>query len=142
MSYSRNIIIALLIVFTFGFATPSLSYAAAFPGTAPAGASGVGARQECGSSSFRALVACGVNLLNRLVPIIIVMALIYILWGLANFIGKADNEGEKEKAKNIMIFGIAGLVVMVSVWAIVNIALDLVPLDNAAPPEPSKRGLF
>jgi len=69
-------------------------------------------------------------LLNRVIPLIFVLALIYFLWGLANYILKADQPGEREKAVQLMLWGIIILVVMVSVWAIVNIVTKSFDLDR------------
>lgn len=61
------------------------------------------------------------GILNPLIVIIITLALIYFLWGMANFILRADDEQARAKGKQIMIWGIIALFVMVSVWALVAI---------------------
>ena len=59
------------------------------------------------------------GLINDLIPLIIAIAVIGFLWGLAMFIFKAGNDEEQKKARSIMIWGILALFVMVSVWGLV-----------------------
>lgn len=60
-------------------------------------------------------------LITSAVPIIIGLALIGFLWGLATYIFKAGDETAKEEGKKIMLWGVIILFVMVSIWGIVAI---------------------
>jgi len=60
------------------------------------------------------------GLLDLLIPIIITLAVIYFFWGLAQYI-VAKEDGAKEEARSIMIYGIIALFVMVSVWGLVGV---------------------
>ena len=60
-------------------------------------------------------------LLNLVIPVIFGLALVYFLWGLAQFILNAGNETARENARNIMIWGIIALFVMVSIWGILRV---------------------
>ena len=75
------------------------------------------------------------QLINRLIPFIITLALLVFLWGILKYVFSSDAEGRGE-AKGYMIWGIIGLFVMVSVWGLVNILVRSLSLDNAAPPAP------
>ena len=57
------------------------------------------------------------NLLNLTIPLLIGAALIVFFWGLIQYIRKP----EAETGKKIMIAGLAGLFVMVSVWGIIRL---------------------
>ena len=59
------------------------------------------------------------NILDFLIPFLITLALVFFLWGLALFILKAGEE--KEKGRDIMIYGIIALFVMVSIWGLVRV---------------------
>ena len=61
------------------------------------------------------------GLINSIVPLIIAIAVIGFLWGLAMFIFKAGNDEEQKKARSIMIWGILAIFVMVSVWGLVSV---------------------
>lgn len=72
------------------------------------------------------------NILSPLIPILITIALIVFLWGVARYVIKgADDEKEREQGKQIMIYGIIGLFVMVSVWGLVAIVSNTFNLGNA-----------
>ena len=64
-----------------------------------------------------------INLINNVaVPVLFALAFIVFLWGAFNaFIIGSQNDTAKEKGKNLMIWGLIGFFVMVSVWGLVNI---------------------
>ncbi|PIP73159.1 MAG: hypothetical protein COW88_02820 [Candidatus Lloydbacteria bacterium CG22_combo_CG10-13_8_21_14_all_47_15] len=59
-------------------------------------------------------------LLNFLVPVFIVLALLYFIYGVIKYI-VADSDEAKSSARNVMIYGVIGLFVIVSVWGLVAI---------------------
>ncbi len=69
-------------------------------------------------------------LMNTLVPIIILLAVLYFLWGLAQFVLNAGDDAARTEGRNKMIWGIVGLFVMVSVWGIVNFLQDAFGTDD------------
>lgn len=74
------------------------------------------------------------NLVNTALPLVVGLALLFFFWGLARFILSAGNEDAKEKAKNLMIYSIIALFVMVSVWGLVQfIGQALGVNQNVAP---------
>jgi len=65
------------------------------------------------------LVADLKKLLDLLIPIAITLALLFFIWGLAQFILASGDEEKKKEGKQRMIWGIIALFVIVSVWGIV-----------------------
>lgn len=59
------------------------------------------------------------NLLNSLIPLIILLALVGVLWGLAIYAFKVGDQDEQERGRRIMFWGVITLFVMVSVWGFV-----------------------
>ncbi|MEK7179347.1 MAG: pilin [Patescibacteria group bacterium] len=57
-------------------------------------------------------------IVNAIVPLVITLALIYFIWGVAKYITAKDDE-KKEEARNVMVYGVIGLFFIVSVWGIV-----------------------
>ncbi len=57
-------------------------------------------------------------MLNRLIPVLIALALVVFFWGLIKYIRSGKSAG----GKDIMIAGLVGLFIMVSVWGIIRIA--------------------
>ncbi len=59
---------------------------------------------------------------NILVPLIFTLSLAAFIYGMFKyFILNGDNDGEREKGRQLAVWGVAGFVLMVSIWAIVNL---------------------
>ena len=83
-------------------------------------------------SSAGSLIIDTIN--NVLVPVIFAVAFIFFLYGaFQTFIVGANNDEAKEKGKNLMLYGLIGFFVMVSVWGLVNILTGSVILENSGP---------
>ncbi len=78
---------------------------------------------------------------NVLVPVLFAIAFIVFLWGAFNtFILGANSDEVKEKGKNLMLWGLIGFFVMVSVWGLVNILTGSVQFgSNTAGTLPSAK---
>ena len=61
------------------------------------------------------------GLINRLIPLIISIALVLFLIGIVQFVTAGGDEEKRAAARGMIIFGIIALFVMVSVWGFVNI---------------------
>ncbi len=75
-----------------------------------------------------------------LVPALIAVAFITFLWGVYRyFILGADNETERNKGKEFVLWGLIGFVVIISVWGLVRIVGATFGLGYgaAAPPSPT-----
>jgi len=66
-----------------------------------------------------------VTLLNvfiaRVVPLIIGIALVLFLWGIARFMFSGGDEKVLADTKRLMVWGITALFVMVSIWGIIEV---------------------
>ena len=72
---------------------------------------------------------------NVLVPVLFAIAFIVFLWGAFNtFILGAGSEDVKEKGKNLMLWGLIGFFVMVSIWGLVNILTGTISFGNNTGP--------
>ena len=66
---------------------------------------------------------------NVLVPVLFAIAFIVFLWGVfKTFIIGANSEEVKEEGKSLMLYGLIGFFVMVSIWGLVNILTGTVEL--------------
>ena len=74
------------------------------------------------------------DILNAVIPIVITIALIYFIWGVAKYV-TAKEEEEKTEARDVMIYGTIGLFFIVSVWGIVLLLVQFtgVPVINTPP---------
>lgn len=66
-----------------------------------------------------------IDLINTIViPLIVGIAGIYFMVGVIKYVAGGDSEENRKAARNMMIWGIIALFVMISVWGLVNILID------------------
>ena len=71
---------------------------------------------------------------NVAVPVIFALAFIVFIWGIfLYFIAGGHDEEKRKSGKQLMLWGILGFFIMVSVWGLVNILVGSVGLDNQGP---------
>ncbi|MFZ1074889.1 MAG: hypothetical protein WAN50_00755 [Minisyncoccia bacterium] len=72
---------------------------------------------------------------NIIVPVIFAIAFIVFLWGVfVTFILGAGKEDKREEGKNLMLWGLIGFFVMVSIWGLVNILTGTISFGNNTGP--------
>ena len=74
------------------------------------------------------LISFSCDILNRLIPVLIAVALVVFFWGLIQYIRTHKN------GKEIMIAGLVGLFIMVSVWGIIRIAQNTLGVGGGGSP--------
>jgi len=77
-----------------------------------------------------------INIINNiLVPVLFAVAFIVFLYGaFKTFILGANSEEVKEEGKNLMLWGLIGFFVMVSIWGLVNILTGTISFGNTSGP--------
>ncbi len=60
------------------------------------------------------------NLVNMSIGILVTLALAVFFFGLVRYIFKLGGDKGAENGKNLMIYGIVALFIMVSIWGIIN----------------------
>lgn len=60
------------------------------------------------------------GVVGLLIPMALGAALLFFLWGMSLFILHADDESERAKGRKVMMWGIIGLFVIVSIWGIIG----------------------
>jgi len=73
------------------------------------------------------------EILGKLAPMLIAVAVIILLVAIVNYIRAGEEEEKRDKAKSLMIYGIIGLFVMVSLWGLVAILSGTFNLSNDIP---------
>ena len=94
----------------------------------------------CGSSNICYVASTIIYIINSvLVPVIFALAFIVFLWGIAK--GYIFSIGDEEAVKSghkLILWGIIGFVVMISIWGLVNVVANTFGLAGSyAPPTPS-----
>jgi hypothetical protein len=83
-------------------------------------------------TAFVSIGGAIVNVINNvLVPVLFAIAFIVFIWGaFKTFIIGATTEEVKKEGKSLMLWGLIGFFVMVSVWGLVNILINTVGFGN------------
>ncbi len=76
------------------------------------------------------LISFAGDILNRVIPVLIALALVVFFWGLVKYI----MSGKAKGGKDIMIAGLVGLFIMVSVWGIIRIAQNTLGVGGGGSP--------
>jgi len=75
---------------------------------------------------------------NVLIPLVFGLTLLIFVWGMFRFfVWGGGNEEERAKGKQLILWSIVGLVLMVSIWGIVNIVAGGFFPDKAPPQMPT-----
>ncbi len=82
-----------------------------------------------------------INLINGVaVPVVFALAFIVFIWGVFQyFVQGGQDEEKREAGKNLMLYGLIGFFIMVSVWGLVNILVGTVDLNDKAIDYPDAR---
>ena len=60
------------------------------------------------------------SILNTIVPLLVTLGVVYFVWGVVQYIMTGD-EAKKKEGRTKMIYGIIGLVVIITMWGIVGL---------------------
>ncbi len=70
-------------------------------------------------TDFKGVVGIIENILDLAFPALLALALLIFFWGLSRLLASGGNETSVKEGKELMLWGITGLFVMVSMWGIV-----------------------
>lgn len=62
-------------------------------------------------------------LINRLVPLMIGFGVLFFLYGLAKYMLQTDSTEGRATARQVMLWGVIMIFVMVSIWGLVNLII-------------------
>lgn len=85
-----------------------------------------------GAAGDLGYVICRIGqLLNTIVPILITLGVVYFIYGVVTYVIGQDEEAKK-RGKNAMIYGLIGIVVIVSIWGLVSILKNTFNLSSSS----------
>jgi len=61
------------------------------------------------------------EIVGSVIPLVSGLALVYFIYGLAEYVSVSGNEAKKEEGRNRMVWGIIALFVIISVWGLVKV---------------------
>lgn len=78
------------------------------------------ATNSISSDNASSLVSSLTKFINKsVIPLIVLLALVYVMYGIFQYIKEDGGDAEREEKKQKIFWGIIGLFVILSVWAIV-----------------------
>jgi hypothetical protein len=69
------------------------------------------------------------EILNPLIALMFAVALLVFIWGVARYIWSPDDPGLRESGRKSMLWGIIGMVIMVSVFGIMRFIISSIGAD-------------
>lgn len=76
--------------------------------------------QYAGQGTLETVICRIGSIMNTIIPFLIVLAVLYFIWGVISYVVGGDEEAKK-KGREKIIYGIIGLAVIVGVWGLVGI---------------------
>lgn len=72
--------------------------------------------------NFVKQIACLIN--NSVIPLLFSIAVAVFVYGIVQYVINGSDEAGKEKGRQLMVWGIIGLAVMVSIWGMVKLVTN------------------
>ncbi len=76
------------------------------------------------------VIDLGIGALTTSMPLLLSLAILVFFWGIVKFINHAGDEKAVEEGKQLMIWGLIGLFVIVGIWGIVGYIQSTLGLDE------------
>ncbi len=109
--------------FVMGLA-PVIALAQTTGGTPPRCVSGQGV------TTIQTFLCKIADILSAIIPILIILGVIYFIWGVITYVIASDEEAKKA-GRDRIVFGIIGLAVIIAVWGLVKILTNTFGLSNS-----------
>ena len=71
--------------------------------------------------------------LNKLIPLLVLVATVLFLFGVVRYIAAAGDEEKTKEARRLIIYGIIGLAIIIAVWGLVAVVIDFIFNTNTIP---------
>ncbi len=88
------------------------------------------------STVGKALRSITDDIFQPLIGLIIACGLVVFLWGVVKYVTAGADESKAKEGRNLMVYGIIALTVMVSVWGLVKVLTQTFNLEHNAPEIP------
>ncbi|MFH1978811.1 MAG: hypothetical protein ABII97_00260 [Patescibacteria group bacterium] len=71
--------------------------------------------------TIKGIFGAGTNIIVLSIQALSVLAVAVFLWGIVRFLVSADSPEKRNSSKNLIIYGLIGLFVLVTFWGIIKI---------------------
>ena len=72
-------------------------------------------------------------IVDPLISLLFALAVVYFLYGLVEFMMNQDNDEKKTTGKSHMVWGVVGIAIMISVFAILTLIIDTFEIKDVNP---------
>ena len=69
-------------------------------------------------TTFAGLIATLIGIINKVIPVLVGLALVIFFWGLIQYIYESGDAHGHSRGRELIIWGLVALFIMVSVWGI------------------------
>jgi hypothetical protein len=69
-----------------------------------------------------------------IIPILIAIATVVFLWGVIKYVAAGGDEDKVREGRNMMMFGVISLAVMISMWGLVALIVKTINIDQSPIP--------
>ncbi len=94
------------------------------------------------AETIKGIITKITGVIDVIIPLLITFAVLMLMWGIVQFITAAGDEEKRKKGKELIIYGIIGLFVMVSIWGLVGVLTGTFGLSQSAPKLPTYQPSF
>jgi hypothetical protein len=84
-----------------------------------------------GDMTVQGVIGILASIVQGLIAFLIGFAVLLFLLGVLRYVAAGDNEEARKRGRDLIIYGIIGLAVMVSVWGLVNILTNTFGLEDS-----------
>ena len=84
-------------------------------------------------SDLKGVIEMFTNIGLSIIPFLGAVAFLVFVWGVARFIRSAGSEKEIKDSKNLLIWGVIGLFVLVTIWGIIAFLSSEFGFGNGTP---------
>lgn len=71
------------------------------------------------SEGFKGVINWFVDIGLTIIPFLGALAFLAFVWGVARYIKSAGNEKEIKDSKNLLIWGVIGMFILITIWGII-----------------------
>jgi len=70
------------------------------------------------------------NFVDAIIAFLVGFGVLYFMWGVVKYVAAGDDATKRTEGRNMMIYGVIALFVMVSVWGLVNLLMATFGLNT------------
>jgi hypothetical protein len=74
-----------------------------------------------GAASIEDIFGAAGNIVTQIIQLLLVVGTVVFMWGVVRYVGAGGDEEKVREGRNLMMVGIIGLAIMISVWGIVKL---------------------